>query len=304
MKRIIAIQGGLGNQMFEYAFYLALKEKTENLVLNDYLLRRETVHNGCELNHLFGVRIPRIWYHDAIIFFYRKLYYTSLCKSLYGKAAKSVLSSLRWLGIGLCIEPEHGVYYPSFLADSYLLYWSTWHAEAYFSGVRSKVLSAFRFQENLLNERTRLMVDKIHRQESVSVHIRRGDYFLDDTSASMYGGICTIAYYNQALKIIREKVENPSFFIFSDDMGWVKEELDSLNDAVFIDWNKKEDSWQDMYLMSQCKHNIIANSTFSWWSAWLNSHPGKVVVCPDRILNDTNPIDLMPADWITLKANE
>lgn len=304
MKRIIAIQGGLGNQMFEYAFYLALKEKTDNIVLNDYLLRREIVHNGCELNQLFGIQIPRIWYNDLIIFFYRKLYYTSLCQSLYGRTAKSVLSFLRSLGIGVCVEPEHGIFYPAYFSDTYLLYWSTWHSEKYFSAVRSQVLSAFKFREELLNERSRLLVDKIRSKESVSVHVRRGDYFLDDTSAKMYGNICTIPYYNRALKIVREKIKKPSFFIFSDDMEWVKEKLDLPEDAIFIDWNKKGDSWQDMYLMSQSKHNIIANSTFSWWSAWLNNHPDKLVICPDKILNDTNPVDLMPANWIVLRDNK
>ena len=88
-------------------------------------------------------------------------------------------------------------------------------------------------------------------------------------------------------------------YIFSDDMDWVKNNI-SISNALYIDWNKSENSWQDMYLMSQCKHNIIANSTFSWWGAWLNQNPNKLIIAPKKFLNTIETPDLIPSDWIKL----
>ena len=131
--------------------------------------------------------------------------------------------------------------------------------------------------------------------QSVSLHIRRGDY-LDPENLERYGGICTIEYYMKGISIIKNYFERPSFFIFSNDMEWVKENMDIPN-PVYIDINKGKDSYMDMYLMSRCKANIIANSSFSYWGAMLNINPSPLVVYPQKWFNNYTP-DIFPQSWI------
>jgi hypothetical protein len=134
----------------------------------------------------------------------------------------------------------------------------------------------------------------IEETNSVSIHIRRGDFLLEEEK---FGNICTPQYYGKAITEIGRRVETPVFFFFSDDMKWVRENM-RIPHPYYIDWNRGKDSWQDMFLMSKCKHHIIANSTFSWWGAWLNPSPQKVVVTPGRFLNNMDTPDLIPDSWV------
>jgi hypothetical protein len=117
-----------------------------------------------------------------------------------------------------------------------------------------------------------------------------------------FGGICTSEYYQKAIKLISESINNPVFFIFSDDINRVKEKL-PLNNAIYTDWNLGNDSWQDMFLMSRCYHNIIANSSFSWWAAWLNINRNKIVIAPERWFQDMETPNIHPEKrgWILIK---
>ena len=136
--------------------------------------------------------------------------------------------------------------------------------------------------------------------DSVSLHIRRGDYLLPE-NRELFGGICTLDYYRRAIDYILDKVKNPFFFIFSNDIVWVKENM-NISNSLFITWNSGKDSWQDMFLMSKCKHNIIANSTFSWWGAWLNKNPQKIVISPSRFFNVSNNSDIVPDTWTSIQV--
>ena len=102
------------------------------------------------------------------------------------------------------------------------------------------------------------------------------------------------------MSIICERVNNPSFIFFSDDVDWVKENFKQEN-VKYINWNHKEESWQDMYLMSRCKHNIIANSSFSWWGAWLNSNTNKIVIAPTPWFKNSLDYDIIPSSWIKVQ---
>ena len=101
------------------------------------------------------------------------------------------------------------------------------------------------------------------------------------------------------MSFMSEKLNSPTFIFFSDDMDWVKENI-LCTQAIYVSCNHGADSWQDMYLMSQCKHNIIANSSFSWWGAWLNENQGKIVITPTRWFNYSPNYDIMPQGWFTL----
>ena len=141
------------------------------------------------------------------------------------------------------------------------------------------------------------MLDRLDKDENaVSLHIRRGDYLQPQHWATT-GSVCQLPYYRNAIAEMNKRVSAPSYYVFSDDIAWVKENL-SLPNAVYIDWNKGEDSWQDMMLMSYCKHHIICNSTFSWWGAWLNPREDKTVIVPCRWFQHSETPNIYPAGWV------
>lgn len=133
---------------------------------------------------------------------------------------------------------------------------------------------------------------------TVSIHIRRGDYLSQQFSAG-FGNCCPLAYYREAIHYMKTYLDDITFVLFSDDMDWVKMNL-PLDNAIYVDHNHGVDSWQDMYLMSMCQHNIIANSTFSWWGAWLNDNTDKIVIAPKRWWSSIENDDVVPESWIRM----
>ena len=113
------------------------------------------------------------------------------------------------------------------------------------------------------------------------------------------GFICSIDYYRKAIKIINSKIDDPVYFVFSDDIDWCKQNLKIKHRVYFIDWNKGRDSYKDMVLMSKCKHNIIANSSFSWWGAWLNNNPQKLVIAPNEWVYELNVSPILRT-WVKI----
>lgn len=136
--------------------------------------------------------------------------------------------------------------------------------------------------------------------ESVSVHVRRGDY-VTLASASAYHGLCTLDYYHRAIRHVAERVANPTLFVFSDDPEWTKANLHSPFPTHYVDHNPAGKAFQDLRLMSLCRHHILANSSFSWWGAWLSRSNGGLVIAPERwyAVNRPTP-DLIPARWIRM----
>ena len=136
--------------------------------------------------------------------------------------------------------------------------------------------------------------------DSVGVHVRRGDYLLPENNRK-YGNICTLQYYRNAMQYMKEKVSDARFYFFSNDPEWVRENL-SEGDSVIVNCNHGKENYLDMYLMSQCSHNIIANSSFSWWGAWLNRNPDKIIVSPKRWFSHLDVSDAVCEDWIRING--
>ncbi len=140
----------------------------------------------------------------------------------------------------------------------------------------------------------------IAKGDAVSVHVRRGDYVTHQAAASNHG-LCSLDYYKAALARVLPHVERPHFFVFSDDAAWARENLPLPGPATFVDHNGPATAFQDMRLMSLCNHQITANSSFSWWGAWLNLRPDKIVVTPKQWFADQRDTSaLAPGDWIRL----
>ena len=169
-----------------------------------------------------------------------------------------------------------------------------WQSEKYFSKSKDAIRKTYTFPQ-LTGTENLLAKDDILKSNSVSLHVRRGDYL----KSKDLGGVCTTEYYKKAIDYISMKIDNPKFFIFSDDILWCENNLE-VEDARYINFNKGKDSYQDMHLMSLCKHNIIANSSFSWWGAWLNSNKNKIVISPKIWFKNRNisTNDLLLEEWI------
>lgn len=283
---IVKVIGGLGNQMFQYAFYRNLKSKYSDVKLDISAFKTYSLHNGYELNKIFNIE-EDIASEDEV----NKLLKIPSNKGLLYKLKRKILKKERTY----FIQKDFG-YKLDFLKTENIYLDGYWQSEKYFRNSKDTILKEFTFKKDL-TDKNKDMAELINGSNSVSIHIRRGDYITNPQALKVHGGICDIQYYKHSIDIINNRVKNPKFFVFSDDMAWVKNNL-SLKDCVYVDWNKNQDSYIDMQLMSLCKHNIIANSTFSWWGAWLNSNGNKIVIAPQKWFNtNVNTTDLIPESW-------
>lgn len=171
-----------------------------------------------------------------------------------------------------------------------------WQSEKYFKDIEDIIRKEFTLKKSVINEYGKL----IDETNSVSIHIRRGDYVTDKKTRDFYE-TCTLNYYHTAIKKIIDNVISPHFFIFSDDMGWVKDNLIVGYPLIFVS-NSQSKDYEELALTSRCKHNIIANSSFSWWGAWLNNNPNKIIIAPQKWFKNPsiNTEDLIPESWIKI----
>ncbi|MCK4744844.1 alpha-1,2-fucosyltransferase, partial [Candidatus Parcubacteria bacterium] len=172
-----------------------------------------------------------------------------------------------------------------------------WQSEKYFKNIENSIRKEFTLK-NDLQLKAKKLLRKIKNTESISIHIRRNDY-ISHKPANQYHGVCHLSYYKKAINVIIKKIDDPHFFVFSDDIDWCKKNLKIKFPTIFVEGNK---DYEDLILMSKCKHNIIANSTFSWWGAWLNNNPNKIVIAPKKWFRkkSINTKDLIPKTWIKI----
>jgi hypothetical protein len=182
--------------------------------------------------------------------------------------------------------------------DAYLS--GYWQSEQYFADFADELRNDFTFRKPLVAE-NKYLAEEMLGHNSVSIHIRRGDYVSIAKNARFFES-CSLDYYYKGLAKISERQPDLHVYVFSDDIEWAKQNLDIVYPITFINHNQGENAFEDMRLMSLCKHNIIANSSFSWWGAWLNQTPEKIVIAPERWFaqgsNDTR--DLLPGSWVKL----
>lgn len=294
-KFFIPVKGGLGNQMFFYAFSLYLKDKKipSYLVWDEYAFTKQ--HNGVELYEAFNISIGLLT--RIKINFLIKINKSSLpfaFKRILGRVSK-----YRYLSINVYTQTTPYSYdnILSITEDKKIFVDGYWQNHQYVNSIKDILLETFEFK--LPSNFSKDYLNKIRNCNSVSLHIRRGDY-LDPQFANL-NVIKSNDYYTRAIELIKEKISSPLFFIFTDDVAWAKKEFIS-KDFVFIEGNVNKLAYLDMYLMSQCKHNIIANSTFSWWGAWLNRNASKIVIAPDYWTLEVLSSQFCPPDWKFLEV--
>ncbi len=268
--KIIKLQGGLGNQMFQYAFGKAVASLGQKIYYDISWYskeHKETARRNFDLE-VFNVNIipSSKW---------QKFF----CKIVKEKNANVYEPELR--------NRKGNVYYSGYF-----------QSEGYFKDFRPEIIKDFSLKYPITDDKNLEFLQKIRTTNSVSMHIRRGDY----VKLSHIYGLCSPSYYQKAAEYIQSRVSNPHFYIFSDDMAWVKENLKIKAPCDYVDINTAETAYLDMELMRNCRHNIIANSSFSWWGAWLNANPQKIVICPDAWYADNRKTDIVPPQWIRLET--
>ena len=290
----IAVYGGLGNQMFQYALNIALNKKgiSTKISFSGFLYNHH--HNGFNLAKAFKLKIPFGLKLQQFFILNGGIIYNNKIAAFFFRNIITVLNKYFYK---IYTEKKEFEYdYDIFLQRS-TFFVGVWQVEAYFKAIEKDIFEAFTFKVPT-DKKNKSIINAINNCNAVSVHIRRGDYLNENWAAKLVV-IKNNTYYNNALKYIVEKVDNPQFFIFSDDVAWVKENL-KIPDGIYVDFNKGQSSYIDMYLMSLCKHNIIANSSFSWWGAWLNKNSNKIVVMPSKWFNRDYCDGIFPTEWVTI----
>jgi hypothetical protein len=292
----VNIIGGLGNQMFQYAFgYATSKENNMKLKLDvsgfnayelrDYELDLFNVEENAELKSKYDFLLNKL---------------NGKNNTLLNKATRKVLRGLLRLTKFYYQEKEEFVFDKEVFnirTDTY--FYGYWQNQKYFKKYRKELLEVFTLKN--IHPQTYEYQQKIIQSESVSLHIRRGDYVTDAYTNSVHGA-CDIEYYKKAVMEFLKSKEHMHFFIFSDDLDWARDNLDFIDNKTFVALEVDTPDHEEMYLMSQCKHNIIANSSFSWWGAWLNQGSNKKVIAPKKWFKDSmlNADDLIPSEWVGL----
>lgn len=260
MKQSIIMCGGLGNQMFQYAMLLSMQAKGRMVKKNTTLYTSSRMHNGYMLDEAFGISDnSKSYLHNIGVLWTRLIRSNRIPFLLYREDENHFCPD-----VYCTIKPY---------IDGY------WINEDYFRSIKDDIRKTFIFRG--IDARNDSIAKQMQKCSSVSLHIRRGDYL----NNPMYA-VCDELYYERAIEYIKKMTVAPLFYVFSDDPEWSRIFMKRINaDYIIMDHNVGRESYKDMFLMSQCKHNIIANSTFSWWGAWLNNNKEKIVVCPNIWIN-------------------
>lgn len=280
----IKLTGGLGNQMFQFANgYTIAKKKNAKLYLDLSWFNRRILHNGFELDHVFNV-------YSKVIFLKKNF-------SLKKLNLSNFLNELNFTYYKYN-EPHYHYSAKINQIPNHCFLKGYWQSELYFKEYTDDIKKIFCFK-NIEDQENILIKNKIINNNSVSVHIRRGDFLLERNKIHQ---INLKKYYSESIKKILEFNNNPFFFIFSDDPIWVSKNFIINSKHIFVKNNKGNNSYLDMKLMSLCKTNIISNSTFSWWAAWLNINENKKIYAPKNWFNDKSisTDDLIPSTWIRI----
>lgn len=252
---VIRIQGGIGNQMFQYAIGKELEYLGQNVKYDFESYKRGYDPFEYELKDTFGLVLPEASFEEV-----KKAQGGGwLERTIRKYINKQILYEER---NEMVIQPREVI------TKGYLN--GYWQSEDFFMDVSEELKKDFDYQKKIHNRN--VLKEIVGGRETVAIHIRLGDY---KNHKEEFENICGVSYYKKAISIMLESLDNPVFYLFSDEPDVAREKIGY--DCVTVN---SDSSTEDLFLMSQCKHNIIANSTYSWWASWLNSNPQKIVIAP------------------------
>lgn len=291
-KIIIRLQGGLGNQLYCYATARALSIKTgKKLYIDTRPIKGEGPNRQYDLS-VFNIKEQHVKGITRWIIRW-------VASVRLGKLFK-IAFPLAW-GYRIYRDKEEG--FDSTIFKSYrgsIILQGYWQSFKYFETIGEVLKNEFtiKLAPDDLNKRT---IEEIDTSESVALHVRRGDY-VHNSAANSIHGTCTVEYYQKAIDYILRQIKNPVFYIFTDDPDWAKVNIQIPAPSIIVKNNLGKNDYEDLRLMTHCKHFIIANSSFSWWGAWLANNPNKIVVAPQKWfqIDRTPGQDRIPNNWIRI----
>lgn len=275
---MVQMAGGMGNQMFAYALYKALQEAGKDVYMDDFTHYGEIGRYDNHLEKIFPLSYQkgtRAAYNDltdsSLLLWHR------VRRKLFGRKEK------------VYQEKDALTFEEAVFAQKDACLVGYWQSERYFESVKEKLRQEFVFDWAHFPKEALCLRERMERTNAVSLHVRRGDY-LSGKFAPIYGGICTQAYYESAKRYMAEKLGDCVFYLFTNDADWGR--AAEGENVVFVDCAGEDNAYVDMALMSSCRHHILANSSFSWWGAWLNPRQDKIVAAPDKWLNTSEGTDV------------
>lgn len=291
---IVSLIGGLGNQLFQYALGRTLAEKHQTELYLDvsgfqnYQLHRYSLQHFRIVEKFMPPDLERrlSWSRSRG----RLSHWSYQVRRRFDPQRYPVTVSER----GFRFDPSVLSRSPPVHLEGY------WQSEQYFSSI-AEILREELAVRSTASCRNQELAQLMTESESISLHVRRGDYASNPQTLAIHG-VCSTEFYERALRHVRSFCSNPHVFIFSDDPEWCRANLNIELPTTYVDHNDAAHNYEDLRLMSSCRYNIIANSTFSWWGAWLNRHPARIVVAPARWFQTTerDDTDLIPPGWIRM----
>lgn len=282
---------GLGNQMFQYAFGLNLEKKGKTVLADTLWYENEDrLQRGFWLEDIFAIKLHR---DEKIVEKFNACYASR-------RFGTKVLNRLFPSTRKIYFEVNPFLYDERALKTNKSAVCGFWQCYRYVQNVSEKIRRDFIFTNDLPLELQEVRKN-IENCNAVFIHLRGGDYIDDAINRNLYGNICTPNYYNKAVSMMKSRLDEPIFYVFTNDRKYAqsilgKNEVNHISDYIGTAY----EDWIDMMLMSKCKHAIIANSTFSWWGAWLMENKKKVVIAPKKWMNNWRDTDICEPDWIRL----
>jgi len=296
---IVEMRGGLGNQMFQYALGRSLSLRHDVILKLDVSNYTSALGDPVKGVRLFSLSHFNIECEIASVDDRKKfgIYHSP---NYIGKAVRKINRFGDYFRKSYIVEPEkfffsfdHNFISHPIKKDVYIS--GYWQSEKYFDEYH-EVLKKELTVKNPAQGKNKTFIENVKYQNAIAVHIRHGD---NANGIAKNHGVLSMDFYAQAIAIIKEKVFSPVFYLFSDDIPWAKEQLAYLDPLTVVDWNNDDTNYEDMRLMCACKHHIIANSTFSWWGAWLGAREGQIVIAPAKYHQTSNESypDYYPSHW-------
>lgn len=288
---IALLKGGLGNQLYQYASAKALAEKNKTSIWLDLSFLNQNTLNITKRSFELH-RFSLIESKDVKVIDHSNLKLPrKIIQKVSVKALRKII--LEYVEDGNHFNADFFRSNRSVAIDGYF------QSYKYFDFLRHQLFQDFQLIEPL-DDRNLEALGSVLRCNSVCIHVRRGDY-VSLGAANKFHGLCDLNYYRKAITIIHSKIENPHFFIFSDDIPWCRSHFNETN-ISFVSINNSDNAHLDLNLMKNCKHFVIANSSFSWWGAWLAENKNKIVIAPKKWLaaEDSEIEDRIPPEWICI----
>jgi len=265
---VVRIFGGLGNQLFQYAYAKSLAAKGYDVKIDIAAFKNYKLHGGYQL-HEFKIDLKTASPAES---WFAKYFFN------FPKKEKSLLFQEDFL------KPFKNKYIKGYF-----------ETEKYFEDIRPILLKQFVVKKQLASSTIQYLKEITIKKNACSLHIQKGDNIFDQKTKQIHG-VCDLNYYKEAIKLMREKCGEVNFFVFSDDILWVKKNL-KIKNATYID--QQVIPHEDLHLMSLCRHNITANSSFSWWAAWLNQQKNKIVIAPKQWF-ESKESEVACENWIKI----